>query len=408
MQSDNMDYPISVRRRQDSRSEAGCDISSPFVPVPTVPIAGPYDFYHLSVIISGSCAAFSSIIVLMLMWQHVTHFSNPKEQIHILRICWFIAVYAIGIFIMILVPRTFVYLQSVLVIYESYALAYFYLLICQILAGPNAASQRDVFLAPLVAHAHRVGTSLPNRDSFFSPFNRFRIHWIGVFQCPVFMVFMTIAASVTQATDKYCLSSNKSYYAHIYVQVLQIVSKAAAILGVVHTYLPLRRELRRHRTLSKLWAFKLLIFLQVVQTFSFSIVNSRKGPAIEAYGTLSQIDILIGLPLLLVSCELTFFAVFYHYAYGTILYRLTHEQQQAGKRYDTPGWGVWIEMLKINDLVNAIKFMFRINKEVHLLELQMHMQDASSERREETVSSLKPEGDIGGENRAMVEIVESA
>ncbi|KAI0007276.1 organic solute transporter Ostalpha-domain-containing protein [Xylariaceae sp. FL0662B] len=392
--SDIMDGFVLFSRSQGDKAEEICDISSPFIPVPTTPIAGPYDFYHLSVIISGSCAAFSSLAMLILMWQHKTHFSNPKEQIQILRICWFIAVYSVGIFIMILVPRTFVYLQAVMVVYEAYALAYFFLLMCRILAGPDAATQRDVFLAPLLAHARRVDAPPSSRGSFHAPLTNFRRHWIAIFSCPLIMLAVMVAAFATQATDTYCLTSSKPHYAHIYLQVVQIASKVAAVIGVVFTYLPLRREFRGHRLASKLWAFKLLVFLQVVQTFAFSLVSSKNGSALTAAGTLSRIDALIGLPLLLVSCELTLFAVFFHYAYGTALYRLTDEQQQAGMTYARPGWKIWVEMLKVNDLLAAMKFMFVIEQEVRRLEEEMQLRSFRSDGAEGTRLILKNGNDM--------------
>ncbi|CAJ2499802.1 Uu.00g026550.m01.CDS01 [Anthostomella pinea] len=357
-----------------------CEIPAPYTPSPTTPVAGRYDFYHLNVIVSGACAAFSTVVILLLMWQHATHMSKPKEQMHILRIAWFIPVYAIGIWIMILEPRVYVYLLSFIVIYEAYALAYFYLLLCEILAEPADAAlgERAVLLSPLIAHARRKGVSVTNANGFFSPHWRFRRHFVEAFQCPPLMVLLMVAGVTTQATGTYCLTAHDAVHAHLYLVVVQIVSMVAAIIGVVHTYVPLRRELKEHRALSKLWAFKLLIFLQVAQGLAFSILDGISPPSIENSDVFSPIDIIVGIPLLIVSCELVFFAIFFHYAYSVAPYQLSDEQLRSGQRYAMHCWRVWWDILKIHDLIAATKFMFRLGEEIRLLERDMQMQERQS------------------------------
>lgn len=38
-------------------------------------------FYHFNMILSGSCAAFSCLVIFILMFMHATHLSKPNEQI---------------------------------------------------------------------------------------------------------------------------------------------------------------------------------------------------------------------------------------------------------------------------------------------------------------------------------------
>ncbi|KAI1338343.1 organic solute transporter Ostalpha-domain-containing protein [Xylariaceae sp. FL0016] len=383
----------------DSALATACDLASPIVSIATTPIVGSLQFYHLNTIVSGACAAFSTAVILSLMYQHATHLSRVNEQLHVLRICAFIPVYSIGIFLMVLAPRVYIYLLSFLVIYEAYALAYFYLLLCEILSEPDSGGsssdvQRATFLAPLAAHARRAGRSVADKKGFFSPFQRFRRHWVLVFQCPPLTVVLMVATVSTQATGYYCLTASDAAHAHLYLIVVQIASMVGAVIGVVHTYAPLRRELKEHRALSKLWAFKLLIFLQVAQSLAFSILDGIDPPSIADSEFLSSTDVLIGLPLLIVSCELVFFAVFFHYAYSVTPYKLTSEEKGAGQTYSIHGWQVWWEVLKIHDLIAATKFMTRIFKEAQLLELEIQMGEGSCDAN--TQFQPQSEGAGGG------------
>jgi hypothetical protein len=52
---------------------AGSDATTNFV--------GSMTFYTFDKIFSGSCAAFASLVILVLMFMHATHLSRPNEQI---------------------------------------------------------------------------------------------------------------------------------------------------------------------------------------------------------------------------------------------------------------------------------------------------------------------------------------
>ncbi|KAH9906220.1 hypothetical protein F4778DRAFT_778614 [Xylariomycetidae sp. FL2044] len=252
------------------------------------PIAGFFDFYHLNVILSGACAAFSTVVILLLMRRHATHMSRPKERIQhtrlsILRICWFISVFAIGMWIMILVPRTYVYLLSFLILSEP----------ADSSPSPSSGSSSsgsssttpkrgEIFLSPLVAHCRRTNWALADESTFFRPYSRFRRHWFEVFQLP------------RRHGAPHGRERRHPGHGHI-------VSMVAAVIGVVHAYVPLRRELREHRALSKFWAFKLLIFLQVAQGLAFSILDGIKPLSLADSEYLSSVDILVDRSVVRVS-----------------------------------------------------------------------------------------------------------
>jgi Organic solute transporter Ostalpha len=38
-------------------------------------------FYRFNMVVSGSCTAFASFVIFILMFMHATHLSKPNEQI---------------------------------------------------------------------------------------------------------------------------------------------------------------------------------------------------------------------------------------------------------------------------------------------------------------------------------------
>ncbi|ORY60852.1 uncharacterized protein BCR38DRAFT_47953 [Pseudomassariella vexata] len=108
-------------------------------------------------ILSGACAALATINILVLMFRHATHFSfsRSKEQAEsvsflrsttcrilttrsrTLKICAFIPIYSIGSWICISAPEAHVYRQPWLDTAQAFALSYFLLLFCHLLANPS-------------------------------------------------------------------------------------------------------------------------------------------------------------------------------------------------------------------------------------------------------------------------------
>ncbi|GAP85411.2 putative organic solute transporter Ost-alpha [Rosellinia necatrix] len=365
-----------------SGSSTTCDLPTPLVPIPTEPIAGSKDFYHVNVIVSGALAIFSTLVVSVLMWRHATNMSRPREQLHILRICLLLPIFAIVLWVGVYIPRTYVYLYSVVVICEPVTLTCFFLFICETLAAPAPTapddsdspssapplSRRAVFLSPLTARARRLGVPLTDGRAL----NRFRLNCAGVAQGMPIAWAVALAAIASEAAGAYCLTAHDAHHAHLYLIVFKTISTFTALLAVLRTTLPVREELKQHRAVTKLWAFKALIFLQVAQDFIFSIVNSNAPRSLTESKTVSKIDFITGIPSLVVEVELVIFALFFHYAYSVSLYQLTDEQKRAGRTYEAHGWRLIYKVLDIRDVLALITFTFRIRSEAEAHEAEMN------------------------------------
>ncbi|KAI0467175.1 organic solute transporter Ostalpha-domain-containing protein [Xylaria cf. heliscus] len=368
---------------RSSSSTSTCKLPSPLVPVPTDPIAGSLDFYHVNVIVSGALAIFSTLVTLALIWRHATNMSRPREQLYIIRICLLLPIFAVALWVGVYIPRTYVYLYAVIVICEPITLTCFYLFICETLAAPvstslsspspspsSPPSKRAIFLAPLVTRARQL--RLPLTDGqVFGVFSR---AWVSLAQAIPVALVVAIAIFATEANGLYCLTAHDSQHAHLYLLVVKTVSTFAALLAVLRTTLPIRAEVKKHRAMSKLWGFKALIFLQVVQDFIFSIIDSKAPSSITDSKTISQADFITGIPSLIVEIELVIFALFFHYAYSVSMYQLSDEQKLAGVQYAGYGWRLIYKVLDIRDVVPFLRGAFNVRQEVEQHEIEIEIE----------------------------------
>ncbi|KAK5630505.1 hypothetical protein RRF57_006220 [Xylaria bambusicola] len=356
------------------KNDPSCKLPSPLNPIPTDPIVGSKDFYHVNVIVSGALAIFSISVTFALIWRHITHMSRPREQIYIIRICLLLPIIAAVFWVGVYIPRYYVYTYAIVVFCEPVTLMCFFLFICETLAAPVSGpalptppSRRDVFLSPLVTRARLTGGSVTDK----SLFNPFRFNWYGIAQNVPIIWAVAIAIIATEAAGVYCLTAHDAHHAHIYLIVFKTISTFAALLYVLREVLPVRSEVKKHRAMAKLWGFKALIFLQVSQDFIFSIIDSRAPRSITESTKISQVDFITGVPALVAEIELVVFSVFFHYAYSVSVYRLSDEQKRAGEHYKGYGWRLIYKVFDIRDIFALILFPFRIREEVVSKEEEM-------------------------------------
>lgn len=129
-------------------------------------------FHHFSIILAGSCSAFATLVIFVLLYIHATRLSRPNEQIkyvryysrirrhsnpldhRIMKIGLLIPFYSILSLLSIAFPKAHVDIAPWLDLVQSVALGSFFLLLCEFVS--ESPSQREVFFAALV---------IPNKKS---------------------------------------------------------------------------------------------------------------------------------------------------------------------------------------------------------------------------------------------------
>ncbi|KUL90064.1 hypothetical protein ZTR_02843 [Talaromyces verruculosus] len=339
----------------DSNANHTCPVPSPLTENASEPIFGTTSFYQFNKILSGSCAAFSCLAIFALMIMHATHLSKPHEQIKIMRICLVIPSYSIVSFLSICFPNAYVYLNPWLNVIQGIVLTTFFLWLCDYISmDPH---QRDAFFA-------NVQLSNKKQEPIDAP-GLYQKSWIFAIQYPIVSFVTAIATVITQAAKIYCLGSNKPYFAHLWIQIIDDVSVVIAVIRVLSFFTALKVYLAGINPMVKLLAFKMI----VGTTFLISIILLilRSTDVLKESSTLTWADVNIGLPTLIISLLMVPFSLVFHYAYSIKPYRLSKialNQAENGKneafaplQYQGGLFNLkmWFSVFIPTDLVRGIK-----------------------------------------------------
>lgn len=145
-----------------------------------------------------------------------------------------------------------------------------------------------------------------------------------------------IVTDVALATNDFCAGSLKPRHANIWVNtllsfqrirmtewhnqvtVIRTLSTVLAVLAVWKMYTSTKAIMKPRRAMSKLLSFKVIIGLNVLQTWIFKILVQHN--VLKPSSRLSYADLLYGVPAVLTSMESILFALSFHYAYSSSEY----------------------------------------------------------------------------------------
>lgn len=255
-----------------------CDMPRPMINTETRMLAGGYDFFTINQIVTGACAAFTLISLLVLMFRHGTHLSRPNEQLSIMRICCYLPIFAIGCFLQVSFPNAYVYINPWLDFVQSLALCNFFLMMCHFVSPSD--SQRDAFFSALTVpqkksprgrlagkagngrrgNRHRQEVDAAPVDGLAW----YRKMWVCIFQYPVVQALVAIFTAITEAKGVYCLVSSKTYFGHLWLDIVHNISLTVAVMACLRLIGGLKGRLKHHRPLLKLAAFKLIIAINFI------------------------------------------------------------------------------------------------------------------------------------------------
>ncbi|CEO60463.1 hypothetical protein PMG11_05090 [Penicillium brasilianum] len=320
-----------------SKDNTTCPMPRPLVADASENFVGEYTFHKFNMILSGACTAITCFVILFTMIKHSLRFSNPNEQLKIMRIATLLPIYSILSFISICFPNSYVYLTGWVEVIEGIALYTFLMLLCDFLA-PNDRNRVD-FFASLRIPSRMDKTKTNDGLTWLQE------TWYSVLQYPMVAILIAIAICITEAAGVYCLESNNRHFAHLWLNITRIISLGFAISAIIRFYTNLKSHMQEHKPLTKLVAFKMVIGLVFLENIVFTILHSTS--ALKETSTLSYADVYIGIPTMIICIQMVPFAFFFSYAYSTKPYRvsgssarndnsqeyLAVEEIEAGKTY---------------------------------------------------------------------------
>lgn len=298
-----------------------------------VKILGPFTLQHLLFLFSIACAGITTSISLFLITKHLHRYTEPKQQRQIVRIIFTPVVFAVLSALSILSYSVAKYLQPLIDLYEAFALASLFLLYVEYVA-PDEHTRLAYFSA---IENHKPKSKFKPTGAYTvvpgGSLRWYHVGYVGVFIYCVVDVLLTILELVTEATDSYCESSWNPKYAHIWVEVLGGFFLGWAISSVIGFYGRFNKEpeFAMHKPGLKLASFKLIVFVNFVQSIVFSILLSK----IKTSRKMTGYDLKYGIPAALVAVEQIFFATFFHYSFRSREYHETMKADLVSPRMGT-------------------------------------------------------------------------
>jgi hypothetical protein len=92
--------------------------------------------------------------------------------------------------------------------------------------------------------------------------------WYGVLQFIPTTLIVWVATVISLAVGTYCKASNSIHFAHIWLTIIKVIVATIAIVSALKFYGQHKATLSQHGILLKLFTFKGIIGLNVVQTVS--------------------------------------------------------------------------------------------------------------------------------------------
>ncbi|KAK1585093.1 organic solute transporter Ostalpha-domain-containing protein [Colletotrichum navitas] len=322
-------------------------------------------FHTFNMILSGSFTAASCLIIFSLMFLHATHLSKSNEQIKILRISLLIPFWSIFSFLSVCFPTAEVYLHPWLEFVQSICLGTFFLLLCEFVSP--SARHRDVFFAALTVKNKKAASGEENGLEWF------RKMWFAVFQYPVVSLLVAILTAITQGAGVYCEFASKPHFAKLWLSIISSVSLTLALITVLRFFMQLKSQLKEHRPIAKFASFKLVVTLTFLENIIFWILHDTD--AMKPTATLTEADLRIGIPSMLICLEMLPIAAFFHYAYTYRPYVIGSDRASrplaadheayAPQTYSGGPGGLWalVEMWNPTEIVEAIAFGLRMKAE---------------------------------------------
>jgi hypothetical protein len=288
-------------------------------------------------IVCGFFTLIASTASFWLIWKHLTYYTCPSQQRHIVRMLFMVPIYAIVSLLSYVFYHEAVYYQTIRDCYEAVVIVSFFYLLLQYV-GDTPAEQHEVFRAvklkkwvwPLGYWKYR-----PSGLHFL---------WlmkICILQYAIVRPVCTLVAVGLQYFGIYCLESWAPYFGHIYITLAISVSVTVAMYCVIQFYMPIQQELKPYSPILKFLAVKSVVFLTFWQD-SFLSLLVYFG-AIKQSEYMSAADIQVGINALLETFEMCIFAFLHIKAFTYLIYRPSNHARTTRR------WRALLDVLDYRD-----------------------------------------------------------
>uniref|UniRef100_V5E396 DUF300-domain-containing protein n=1 Tax=Kalmanozyma brasiliensis (strain GHG001) TaxID=1365824 RepID=V5E396_KALBG len=251
---------------------------------------GEIDFkaHDVGWIVCGFMTLVATISSIWLIWKHLTYYTCPQQQRHIVRLLVMVPVYSIVSFLSYLFYKEALYYQTIRDCYEAVLVtSFFYLILAY--TGDTRAEQHAVF------------RNIELEDRFWVwPLGSWKykpegLHFlwlmkICVLQYAIIRPLCTFIAVGTEYFGYYCLHSWMPWFTHVWCAFFISVSVTVAMYCLIQLYMPIRKLVDPYKPILKFLAVKTIVFLTFWQDTMLSFLVSFNVIKETEYFTAEQIQ----------------------------------------------------------------------------------------------------------------------
>ncbi|KAF2836788.1 DUF300-domain-containing protein [Patellaria atrata CBS 101060] len=327
---------------------------------------GPWVWKHASFneICFAISLVFASAAIITsfgLIFMHGIHYSQPQEQVHVIRLVLMIPLYAYIAACTHNNPTKAVYLQMYRDLWEPFAIVGFFNLL-RFYIAPNLHGQKEYFrtmetknwLWPLPWLQKCTGGR--HRGPFRKPrsgLTWFNIVWAGMYQYCFVRIVVTVVAVWAENTHRYCAHSFDPSFMSVWALLIILISSSVALYCLVQFYWQLKEIVAPRKPALKISCVKLVIFFMFWQSVVNEILVATN--LWKPSKVVRMVDIKVGIQNMLLCIEMFVFAVLHHWAFPWREYSLSRQLYDTGAEYEGGflGWAAYWDALSPVDLVRA-------------------------------------------------------
>jgi hypothetical protein len=211
---------------------------------------------------------------------------------------------------------------------------------------------REAFFVKLERQGRR-GTMKHDRGSL----RWFYAIWFCVFQVLPARVSTLIATEYFEATA--CPLSTKLTDSRLAISAVQAVSITMALGAILLFYRRLKADIGKHYCIRKLAVFKGVVGVTTLQTLIFSILQVEK--VLTPSETVSYLDITLGVPAMMICCEMLIFSWLFLWPFWPSPYLPSHPMAKENGYTGKHGfWRALLEVVNVWDIISGVFFRYKL------------------------------------------------
>ncbi|CAO1622203.1 unnamed protein product [Sympodiomycopsis kandeliae] len=294
-------------------------------------------------IVSGFFTLIACVVSFWLIFKHLTYYTYPLQQRHIVRMLFMVPIYAIVSWMSYLFFRQAVYYETIRDCYEAVVITSFFYLLLQYV-GDTRAEQHEVF--------RNVKLKKWFWPMGFWKYRPTGLHFlwlmkISILQYAIVRPVCTIVAVVLEYFGIYCLDSWAPYFGHIWISISIALSVTVAMYCIIQFYIPIEKELKPYSPVLKFLAVKSVVFLTFWQDSFLSVLVFFKVIKATEYMTADEIQ--AGINALLETFEMVIFAFLHIKAFTYLIYRPQDHSRTTGR------WRALLDVIDFRDWARQMK-----------------------------------------------------